>query len=437
MSAASSSPAPLSAAEFAAHLAALHPSDTLAVAFSGGPDSLALLYLAAQWAKKSKHRKLIVLTVDHGLRPESAKEALACARMAKALGVSHRILVWRGDKPKAGIQAAARDARYRLLAQACVSEGASDLLVAHHLEDQAETFLLRLARGSGVDGLAGMAAVRMLQGDVRLLRPLLDVPRARLMAVLAKAKLEAIQDPSNDNPRFDRVKARRLMAGLSALGLDASRLADTARHMARVRAALEAETRVLLSTHATLAPTGYIEADAAAFLRAPEEIGLRALAEILKCVGGTDYPPRFDALAGLYAALKAGKLGNGRTLNGCKLVFEGKRLVALREAAASLGAAPLRLKTGESGIWDGRFVVSLSAAPKRAGGIEIRSLGSEGLAALKAQGLDAPAGVKSALPALPALWKGTALLAAPHFGTVDPAYRLEVRVLRPVLFAAA
>ncbi|MCE9651242.1 MAG: tRNA lysidine(34) synthetase TilS, partial [Parvibaculum sp.] len=232
---------PLSATEFARALARLKPSASLAVAFSGGPDSLALLVLAAQWAGRSRARKLVALTVDHGLRAGSAAEARACARMAKALGVSHRILVWRGAKPKADIQAAARAARYRLLAQACIAEGAGDLLVAHHLEDQAETFLLRLARGSGVDGLAGMAASRRLDRDLRLLRPLLDVPRARLMAVVKRAGIEAIQDPSNDNPRFDRVRARRLMAELSTLGLDASRLASTAAHMARVRAALEAE----------------------------------------------------------------------------------------------------------------------------------------------------------------------------------------------------
>jgi tRNA(Ile)-lysidine synthase len=206
--------------------------------------------------------------------------------------------------------------------------------------------------------------------------------------------------------------------------------------MARARAALEAETRALLSTHAMLAPTGHIEADAAALLLAPEEIGLRALAEILKCVGGSDYPPRFDALAALYAALRAETLAEGRTLNGCKLISDGKRLLAVRETAASLAARPVALKIGESGFWDGRFTVSLSSAPKRAGRVEVRALGAGGLAALKTRGFDAPAAPKSALPALPGLWKGAALLAAPHFGTVDPAWRLEARALRPGLFVA-
>lgn len=434
MSAKQDATTPFSATEFAQALARLHPSESLAVAFSGGPDSLALLVLAARWAKKSKRRRLVALTVDHRLRPESSREAETCARMAKALGVPHRILVWRGAKPKSGIQAAARDARYRLLVEACHAEGASELLVAHHLEDQAETFLLRLARGSGVDGLAGMAAVRPLDGGVRLLRPLLDVPRSRLLALLAKEKLRAIADPSNENTRFDRVKARRLMAELSTLGLDAARLADTASRMARVRAALEADTRALLADHALLAPTGHVEIEMAALLAAPEEIGLRALAEILKCVGGTGYPPRFDALAGLYGALGAGGLARGRTLNGCKLLADGKRLLAFRELAAALHAPPLILRPGESGVWDGRFAVSLVKAPRGAGALEVRALGAEGLARLKASGAALPEAPKALLPALPALWKGTVLVAAPHFGTVAPAYQLDARALVPGLF---
>ncbi len=437
MSAKQNAATPVSATEFAQALARLDAPDSVAVAFSGGPDSLALLYLAAQWAKKGKQRRLIALTVDHGLRAESADEARVCGRMAEALGVTHRILVWAGPKPKAGIQAAAREARYRLLADACATEGVGALLVAHHLEDQAETFLLRLARGSGVDGLAGMAAGRALQGDVRLLRPLLALPRVRLAAVLKRAKLTAIQDPSNDNPRFDRVKARRLMTELSTLGLDAHRLADTAAHMARVRAALDAETRALLSAHAVLAPTGHIEADVEALVAAPEEIGLRALAEILKCVGGTAYRPRFEALDGLYHALKTGGLAKGRTLNGCKLVSKGKNLIVVREAHAVLDAAPLILKPGACGIWDGRFTVSLVSAAKQGKAPEVRALGPEGLVVLKAAGHAFPNVPKGALPALPGLWAGDALVAAPHFTSLTQAYVLEAAPLRLGLFSPA
>lgn len=437
MSACQNAAAPVSATEFAQALARLDAPDSIAVAFSGGPDSLALLCLAARWAKSDPQRKLVALTVDHGLRVESADEALLCARMAKALGVAHRILVWVGSKPGAGIQAAAREARYQLLADACLREGVGALLVAHHLEDQAETFLLRLARGSGVDGLAGMATSRPLRGDVCLLRPLLDMPRARLAAVLHREKRSAIQDPSNDNPRFDRVKARRLMAELSGLGLDAQRLADTAAHMARARAALDMETRALLSAHALLAATGHIEVDAEALVCAPEEIGLRALGEILKCVGGTAYRPRFDALKGLYRALETGVLGRGRTLNGCKLVAKGKNIIAVRERRAALDAAPLTLKPGERGVWDGRFAVLLVSAPKQAKPLEVRALGPEGVAVLMAARQALPDAPKAALPALPGLWAGGKLLAAPHFGWLTQGYAFEAVALRQGFFGPA
>lgn len=425
---------PVTAAEFAASLAALAPSSRIAVALSGGPDSLALLFLAARWAKARKRVMLFAFTVDHGLRSESAREAHAAARMAKSLGVGHRILSWKGEKPKAGLQAAAREARYRLLAEAARAEAIGDLLVAHHLDDQAETFLLRLARGSGVDGLAAMAPARDLPGAplLRLLRPLLSFPRARLAATLAKEKLEAIHDPSNDNLRFDRVKARRILRDLAPLGLGAERLAATAAHMARVRAALETGTQALLAAHARLAPEGFVVADARALAETPDEIALRALAEILKCVGGADYPPRFDALVAIHAALADGTLGRGRTLHGCKLSVSRGELLATREPAAALKAPPLRLRRGEAGLWDGRFVIEAEALPRAASGAEWRALGGAGLAALGSLPVlgkrgQPPAGVpKSALPALPALWRGRELLAVPHIGIVPAGLRVSV-----------
>lgn len=429
MNASRLSPGPVGAAEFARSMAALAPSDRIAVALSGGPDSLALLFLAARWAKRKKHQRLVAFTVDHGLRPESAKEARMAARLASSLGVRHRILRWTGEKPETGLQAAARAARYALLAEACRKEKIGDLLVAHHLDDQAETFLLRLARGSGVDGLAAMAPLRDVPGaaDIRLLRPLLGVARVRLAATLAKAGLTAIADPSNENERFDRVKARRILGELRALGLDARRLADTAANMARARAALEAETAALLSAHADFAPTGHVALDPAVLLRAPEDIALRALAELLKRVGGAAYPPRFEALQSLFLALKAGELARGRTLHGCKLSLERGCLVVQREPAAAQKAPAIGLRPGTAGLWDGRFEVKLLAGPR--GRLEVRALGAEGLSRLRKRGLPIPEAPKGALAALPALWKGATLLGAPHIGTLANGLRAEVRSL--------
>lgn len=433
---------PVGRAEFASLLAALTSSTHLAVAFSGGPDSLALLYLAARWAGARRGREILALTVDHGLREGSAAEARRAARMARDLGIAHRILTWQGEKPQAGLQAAAREARYRLLAAACRKAGVNGLLAAHHLEDQAETFLLRLARGSGVDGLAAMAPTRLLSGmpELVLLRPLLGVPRARLEATLAAARLEAIHDPSNENERFDRVKARRLLAELAPLGLDARRLADTAGHMARVRAALEAQTRALLAAHARLGLAGDVSMDADALRGAPEEIALRALAAIVKQAGGAVYPPRFEALSALHAALRAGTLGRGRTLGGAKLALDGARLAAMREPGPALDAPPLVLGAGEAGVWDRRFSVRLVRAPRRFGAVEVRALGTEGLAKLKAEGLAMPPayrGPKAALAALPGLWQGPRLIGTPFMGFLVKGIEAQGHALKGALFETA
>ena len=409
----------LTAAGFASRLKALHAGPRIAVALSGGADSLALLVLASQWAAKSKTRFVIAYTVDHGLRKASASEARQCAAFAKSLGVTHRILRWKGDKPSSGIQAAARDARYALLTDACTRDKIQDLLTAHHLDDQAETFLLRLARGSGVDGLAAMSATRQLNGNVRLLRPLLDVPRENLRAVVTRAGLTPIEDPSNDNPRFDRIKARRLMVDLVSLGLTRERLADTAANMARARTALEEATQALLSASSALHDSGTIDTDADALLAAPDDIALRALGDILKSVGGTDYAPRFDALTSLYEALASGALSKARTLNGCRLIATRGRLIATRETSAALKAASVTLTSGASALWDGRFSVSLKARPKSKTIYEVRALGPDGLKAVRALKLPEPQIPKSALPTLPALWEGKRLVAAPHVAFQD------------------
>ncbi|MDZ4380216.1 MAG: tRNA lysidine(34) synthetase TilS [Parvibaculum sp.] len=426
------SPSPVSEAEFAACLSSFDPGRSVAVAFSGGPDSLALLVLAARWAARRKNTVLHAFTVDHGLRAASGREAKEAARLSAALGVPHRILKWKGEKPSTGIQAAAREARYGLLFAACRDVGANDLLVAHHLEDQAETFLLRLSRGSGIDGLAAMPASRPLRDDdraLRLLRPLLDLPRARLLATVAKSRLTPIQDPSNENERFDRVKARKALSILAPLGLDAARLARTAAQMGRAREALEAETARLLAGQASYSAFGFAEMKAEALIGAPAEIGLRALAALIRAAGGGRYAPRLVQLEAVHAAIGAGALGRGRTLGGVKLALKGGILIVSREVAAAQGAAPLLLRQGEEGIWDGRFRLRLDRAP-RGRRFEVRALGSEGLAALRATQTGLPEVPSAILQALPGLWLSDKLAAAPHLGTLRRGVEVRVALRR-------
>ncbi len=223
---------PISAAEAAQLFAGFADAPALVLAVSGGPDSMALMWLAARWRKaRGKGPRLVAVTVDHGLRPEAAREARAVKHAARNLDLAHRTLRWRGDKPATGVPEAARAMRYRLLARAAKAAGASHILTAHTRDDQAETLLMRLLRGSGIAGLAAMAAVSEREG-LLLARPLLDVSKARLIATLKAAQLDFADDPTNRDPAFTRPRLRALMPALAAEGGDArnlARLAGTAR----------------------------------------------------------------------------------------------------------------------------------------------------------------------------------------------------------------
>lgn len=308
----------------------------IVLAVSGGPDSLALMWLAARWRKALKQGPaLAVVTVDHGLRPEAAAEARAVKRLSASLDLPHRTLRWSGDKPSTGIQAAARGARYRLLAKAAKTLGASHVMTAHTRDDQAETVLMRLSRGSGIAGLAAMA--REIERDgVVLARPLLDVPKARLIATLAKARIDFATDPSNADPRFTRPRLRELMPQLAAEGCDARSLVRLAVRAARADAALELMTdgaeQFLASLDAGLERPGV---DARAFLGLAAEIQIRLLLRTLSR-HGYEGPPELGKVEALAEALgqaaarspqAAAKIRLKQTLAGAVISLTGDRLV--------------------------------------------------------------------------------------------------------------
>jgi tRNA(Ile)-lysidine synthase len=302
----------------------------LVLAVSGGPDSLALLWLAARWRRALKNGPtLIAVTVDHGLRPEAAREARDVKRLAASLGVAHRTLRWTGAKPETGLPAAARDARYRLLARAARSSGATHILTAHTRDDQAETLLMRMARGSGLAGLAAMARESHREGVV-LARPLLDVAKAQLIATLASAKVAFADDPTNRDIHFTRPRLRALMPGLAAEGCDSRNLARLAARLARANAALEvlvdgAERFLALRS----APRPGV--DARIFAALPEEIRLRLLLRMINRVGHEGPAELGKAEALLQALDQAGCDGRKgirlkQTLAGALVSLTGDRL---------------------------------------------------------------------------------------------------------------
>jgi tRNA(Ile)-lysidine synthase len=258
----------------------------LVLAVSGGPDSLALMWLAARWRRAlSKGPRLIAVTVDHGLRPEAAREAREVKRLARSLDLAHRTLRWTGAKPASGLPAAAREARYRLLARAARASGATHILTAHTRDDQAETLLMRMLRGSGIAGLAAMARETERDG-VLLARPLLDVSKAQLIATLTKARLDFADDPTNRDIAFTRPRLRALMPALAEEGGDSRNLARLASRLARANAAVEVladgAERYLALRDPAAARGGF---DAMAFAGMPEEIRLRLLKRAIDRVG--------------------------------------------------------------------------------------------------------------------------------------------------------
>lgn len=289
-----------------------------AVAVSGGADSLALMHLLAAWAKSARRKAPVVLTVDHGLRENSAADARKVARWARAAGLKATVLTWKGDKPTADVEAQARAARYRLMAQWCRANGIAALYAGHTRDDQVETFMLRLARGSGLDGLAAMRAVSPCPGhaDIALVRPLLGFARDMVRAGIG----ERIEDPMNADLRFGRVRVREALAGL---GVSVERIAAAAAHLDRARAALEEVTEAVLHRACRPDKAGAILVEAAALTAAPREIGLRALAKLLMAVSGQVYRPRFERLERLFDSLVNGHLGAGCTLHGCKIAPAG------------------------------------------------------------------------------------------------------------------
>ena len=295
----------------------------LAVAVSGGGDSLALMHLLADWAKAHRRKAPIVLTVDHGLRKDASQQARQVAIWAKAAGLQAHLLRWRGEKPATGIEAAAREARYRLMGDWLRKHGVSTLCVGHTLDDQAETFLLRLARGSGLDGLSAMRAKASwpVAGFVGLsvVRPLLGVGRKELRLYLEARGQSWLDDPMNEDAAFDRVRIRQAQSALAALGLTPPRIAAAAAHLSRARLALDDMTQTLLSRAVQKDGDGGLLVDPGALADAPSELGLRALAAMLMEVSGQGYRPRFDALERLYQRIVSGNLGGGCTLHGCHI----------------------------------------------------------------------------------------------------------------------
>lgn len=376
----------------------------VALAVSGGSDSTGLMWLAARWAKSLSHPpKLSVLTVDHGLRAEAAGECAGVAQWARALGLDCHILTWAGPKPASGLQAGARDMRYALMRDWCLAHGATLLVTAHTREDQAETLLMRLARGSGIRGLSGMR--EDVKGTPLLERPLLETGRAELRATLTAARHPWIEDPSNQDERFERVRLRKALPLLAELGMTPRALARSAVRLERALEPIDALCRAFLAQHVEVRPEGFALVEAGAFRKLDDEIAIQALERLLWRLGGGEEPPRLSAIEALHLWLRRGERKT-RTLAGCRIAPRQRQLLIGREAGRISGE-PIAIAPGQSLVWDNRFQVSIGPATARPCWI----VPVRGLKVARNPGL--PAFVQDSLPAILA---GDEIAAIPSLG---------------------
>jgi tRNA(Ile)-lysidine synthase len=323
---------------------------SLLLAVSGGSDSMALMHLTAVWAK-ARGVKCSVVTVDHALRAESAIEAEFVKSAAQGLGLTHKTLRWNGAERSGNLQMNAREARYRLIASHRAEHDM--VLTGHTLEDQAETFLLRLRRGSGVDGLSAIPEKRYVtagEGGYWLIRPMLDLQRDRLRKFLKQRFIEWVDDPSNDDIRFDRVKMRHALAHLSDLGINAKNIAETSRHLQRARAALDQQTG-LFAQEFCKTEHGDLLIERAEFQKQHSELRYRLISSALKWVSSNPYRPRFSTLT---FALEGVLSGKTQSLHGCLVRVHKNEIRITREFNA---VAKTKMDLEDGAIWDGRWKI--------------------------------------------------------------------------------
>ena len=375
------------------------PPAVIGVAVSGGGDSMALLHLLHRWAQNA-NRSVQAVTVDHGLRKAAKDEAAGVAAFCQTLGIQHEILHWKDWDGAGNLQDQARRARYDLMGQWARARGIDTIALGHTLEDQAETFLMRLKRGSGVDGLSGMRARRTSNG-ITWQRPLLGQSRQALRDYLQRQQITWIEDPSNEDERFDRVKMRKALGLLAEFGISPERLANTARDLQTARTALEQQTRTGAKDMVQIM-AGDVLINAAKFNQLPREIRDRLLAHALQWIASAPYRPRRQALNDLAANIAAHK---STTLHGCKISMKNPDIRITREYQAVKDTV-----CPTDAFWDGRWKMSGPNAET----LEIRALGEAGLAQCetwRTTGIP-----RASLLASPAIWQNHKLIAAPMAG---------------------
>lgn len=396
----------------------------IALAVSGGGDSMGLLALAAKCvAMYSNSPQFTVLSVNHGLRPEAADEIANVATACAEVGIAHHVLTADHALSDSDVQQQARRLRYRLMAEFCATHQVDALVTAHHMQDQAETVLMRLARGSGVTGLGGMARKQVLQteaGAVQILRPLLSYRPETLHKLAIEAGFTLAQDPSNDDTRFERVRWRQHLPHLAACGLTIDALVGLADDMRAIRHAMDGRLLAWLAETATWHDYGVLRLNRGAYLALPIDMRGRLMSAFVSYIGGLAYPPKRSALAPFAAAPCEAESG-AATLGGTQLRWRSKEIFLGRETAACPSSVAFKLNAAtQSGMfWDRRVKICTASVattplPTRRG-LNVAPLGAQGVQSLRDRGLVFDDAVPSCYhTALAGIFDGDVLMACPQ-----------------------
>ncbi|WCR57757.1 tRNA lysidine(34) synthetase TilS [Wolbachia endosymbiont of Ctenocephalides felis wCfeJ] len=329
-------------------------NNKVAVAVSGGIDSITLLHLMVSWAKKRQYPLPVALTVNHGLRPEAKEEAEFVTNYAKELGIKESfILNWEKQNIKGNVQLQARKARYSLLTEWCKNNDIKYLFIAHHKNDQAETFLLRLERGSGIDGLSSMDYKSLFNG-IYILRPLLSFSRSEVEEYANLHQLRWIEDKSNQNLKYRRTLHRNLFKASDNQEVLTERICLTALHMKRATKALMHYTRLAFNECVNIHDLGYIEIKLGEFYKLPEEIALRLLLYSIMLISSKYYKPRYNSLIAIFNKILQKDINVNCMLSECKIRKCRKSILVIRESS-KIQEVPVSLPLNGSIEWDNRF----------------------------------------------------------------------------------
>lgn len=406
----------------------------IAVGVSGGPDSMALTFLLHQWIQEQGGH-LHALTVDHGLRPESQEEAFYVDKILKNHGIFHSTLSQAGFNPLHRIQEKARTLRYNLLETYCWKKGIFQLFMAHHQEDQAETFLLRLGKKSGLSGLCGMRFVEN-RWFGQIIRPLLSISKKELLLYLKSKNISFILDPSNENSRFERVYIRKHTTFLESINLTSDVIAHVTQKLQKAEESLDKEVIDTCLKSLSFSSFGFFKLDLSSFLNFPEEMQQRVLEKILQTISGRSLPLRSSSLGKILNTITTKKKGVRATLSQCFIRSRKDTLFIVREE----NSFPiLPISQIKKNLWGKLFYIerkNSSLKEKHMSSLEIRPLGKKGVFFLQQHQKFLSQDPSYVAYALPSLWHQKKLLSVPHLGFCEEKWKeagLDVPVCTPLI----